>query len=1166
MRRLACVFVLALVAVVLVPTGALAAPDHSVTVTTTGGAQTWDGAIAALGANTNYSSGAGGPCPDEPSIDGTDYCEQVLLHADIPPAFWDSNSGGVTVGIGDYTVPTSDFDLYAYQSDPSGSRGSLIDDSAAGAGAEESVTIPRASGYYLLHVVYWAVAASGYTGTAEVVTGGGGGGSELPLTEFFFHDDGDLDPGAGTFDTSFPTSTTPTVAPGSAVLGALWTGEIDAGQLTTLEVDFWQNAPVGQVLLGDVDYEVALETADGIRTDFPFFTEPAPATLEPTRVIHVFTPEDPGSPLPLQLPGGEATIEITGHFIDTQAVTEIYYDSTDFPSGFSANVPRPVTRAPFPPDVDDPPGLQESLASDPSLGFTSRSEMHIAQNPLDPDMLIAGSKFYNKDPDALAEYEFKIGTYVSFDGGVTWEDLGQLAVCPIEEAPPESWPHNTCYPEDDPNAEGPEEGGTDLGEEYITSDPWVQFDDEGDASIMVLDHPPFDGTGEGNGWGMTLHRWESVSPEDMETGDTWSDRIPINFYEDELSQELFLDDKNTFAVNNAGVDGDGATGIMIACWGQTIEPLIKQQIVCERSTDGGRSWPEAPLPISDAQHLVIGVDVVADTRDPQTFYATWGQYATGGGAGDIGGSLTPETLEFAVTTDGGQTWVHRPVPIRTFTGIPRQFPGQSFRNLTIPIMAVGPEGDLSITYAEYLRAPVPEDDEDGMQADIMLVRSTDGGLTWGDPINLTADTGPGTNPNADQFQPYVTTTEAGQLNVVYFDRRLDLRTEEHPGNYFTDVFLSRSNDGGDSWTDVRLTHDATDPELNAAVSPSGLFFGDYQGLVADDCNAIPFVNDTHLANDLVDPGPVRDPDFDDGLPDSPFQEAVSWRVPNTTAFGGTRSEPCAEPDLVVSALEGVNNQGVRQGEKVTLTATISNQGDGEAGPSSTEFVLDDSDVLGLVDTPAIPAGGSAQVSVNWDTRGVSGEHRITATADATGAVGESVETNNVGVLTVTVRGNKVENGSFEQPDDSGSGPAGWTPSETEAGRTSWSDDGSDGSKAAKITGTGGSVLLAGAPGWSSDPIEVVPGEVLELVTSVRTTGTSSPASAGLAFLGEAGQVLDTLEVLTAPLSTGGFVTLDRSVTIPAGVVEVRVILSGFAPTDTSTSGTVIFDDVGLFPG
>jgi hypothetical protein len=900
----------ALLPVVALPAVAQAAPDHTITLTDESGPQSWEGA-AATGANQDYDENTGEPCDETES----GYCEQALLHVDT--------AAPVAIEVSLDNDPINDFDLYIYDSDADATRGELRDQSANPQTLLEAVQIGNAQGYFLVQVVYFQTIESGYSATAEITgpgTGGGGSAEPLPETQFFFH--GDLPVNQiddATFDTDPPTGGTPDIVPGSAVLGGFWTGEIDEGGIETLEVDFWQKAPVGELLLGEVNYEVVLEAEDQTY-EFPFFTESVDARNIPERVIHTFTEEDPGTPLPIDLPGGPVTIQIVGHFIDSEAVTVILYDSTGFPSGFSINVPPPITRAPFPPDVDEPPGLQEVLASDPSQGWTSRSEMHVAQSPTDPNLLVAGSKFYNRDPDALAEYEFKNGSYVSFDGAQSWADLGQVATCPADQAPPESWPNNTCYPEDDPDADGLDPGDQntgrpagDYGEEYITSDPWVQLDDEGNAYFMALDHPPFGGNPEGNGWGMTLHKWESVSPEDVAGGDTWSDRIPINTYPDSLRRDTlgFLDDKNTFTVNNAGPDGDGETGIMIACWGQSIGALVKQQIVCERSTDGGESWPEEPRPISDVQQLVIGIHVVADTQDPETFYATWLQYATGGAAGDIGGALTPETLEFAVTQDGGQTWVHRPLPVSLVTGIPRQFPGQEFRNLSIPIMAVGPEGEIYITWANYGAATDPDNDEDGMEADILLVKSTNGGMTWSSPTRVNVpDESP--NPNADQFQPYVAVTESGQVNLIYFDRRLDPKTEEHPGNYFTDVFLARSNDGGATFTEHRLTHDATDPEFNAPVSTSGLFFGDYQGLVVDECNAIPFVNDTHLANDeFLDPAAEeRDPDFDDGLPSSPYQEAVSWRVPNTTEFGGPGEElpeGCVPPPPPLCPdLEGVS--------------------------------------------------------------------------------------------------------------------------------------------------------------------------------------------------------------------------------------------------------------------
>jgi hypothetical protein len=161
-----------------------------------------------------------------------------------------------------------------------------------------------------------------------------------------------------------------------------------------------------------------------------------------------------------------------------------------------------------------------------------------------------------------------------------------------------------------------------------------------------------------------------------------------------------------------------------------------------------------------------------------------------------------------------------------------------------------------------------------MHADIKLMRSLDGGLTWSPPRRVNQDV-----TNADQFQQYIRVTEKGQLNVFFFDRRHD------PDNFFIDNFLARSNDGGATWRETRLSHDMWDPSINPPISGSGEFIGDYQGLVADDCFAVPFVNDTHLAND-----PDRDPAFDRRLPSSPFQEAIVYRVPNREQFGGDRSD------------------------------------------------------------------------------------------------------------------------------------------------------------------------------------------------------------------------------------------------------------------------------------
>jgi hypothetical protein len=93
--------------------------------------------------------------------------------------------------------------------------------------------------------------------------------------------------------------------------------------------------------------------------------------------------------------------------------------------------------------------------------------------------------------------------------------------------------------------------------------------------------------------------------------------------------------------------------------------------------------------------------------------------------------------------------------------------------------------------------------------------------------------------------------------------------------------------------------------------------------------------------------------------------------------------------------------------KVTLTATVVNAGGANAPSSVTRFVADGVTVLGVVETPPIPSGGSTSVSIDWRTAGVQGAHAIEAVADAAQQVAESDETNNARSVTLEVQGNQT---------------------------------------------------------------------------------------------------------------------------------------------------------------
>ena len=728
---------------------AQAAPDRTVTPAPNTPSE-WDGP-SQTALNQNYDQDNGGPCGKTQS----DYCDITLVNAGVrDDTYYQTHQASLTIDVGSFNPPTQDFDLYVYESDASGNRGKFVDSSGNPAGLDESVTIPKPNGYYLVIVPYF-------------------------VTNGSYH--------------------------------------------------------------------------------------------------------------------GKATLTET-------------------------STPKPSL-----PDINNPPGVPDSIASNPALGFTSHSEPHIAQSPTNPNILIAGSKMYNKDRDALKEYEFKIGTYVSFDRGRTWSDLGQMNLCPnASDAPPASWPDNTCYPADNPNVggNGPEDakdnrGHTDYAEEYITSDIWMQFDDEGNAYAMVLDSPPF---ADENGWGMSFHKWVTPTPQDVASGNTWGKKVVINNYPQEkgntgkaadgtTNQDNgsnpagFLDDKNTFAIDNTGQDGDGKTGTILACWGQNISAAVKQQTVCEASRDGGKSFPDSPKPVSGEQQLVLGVDAVADPTQPDTFYVIWKGYTTAvaggivfptvgqGGEDDLGTGLGshPSQIYMSKTTDGGQTYTPAR-PIATFDDLASPLPGSNFRTGAIPIATVGPNGDVYVVYDAYNDAPDPAHDADGKTADVELIKSGDGGTTFSSPVVVNQD-----KSNADQFQGHVAVSPAGQVNVSYFDRRND------PANYYIDEYLSRSTDGGKTFADTRLSHDMFDAGINAPISTSGEFFGDYQGLVADRCQALAFYQDTHLAND-----PARDPSFDQGAPRSPYQQVFAYRA---DVAGRSSNPSCATPPKPDQGAPFVNPAG-----------------------------------------------------------------------------------------------------------------------------------------------------------------------------------------------------------------------------------------------------------------
>ncbi len=105
-------------------------------------------------------------------------------------------------------------------------------------------------------------------------------------------------------------------------------------------------------------------------------------------------------------------------------------------------------------------------------------------------------------------------------------------------------------------------------------------------------------------------------------------------------------------------------------------------------------------------------------------------------------------------------------------------------------------------------------------ADVMFIRSTDGGQTWSSPTRVNDD------PSTSAFQWFGTMSVApnGRIDVVWLDTRND------PGGYDSELYYSFSEDGGLTWAANQALSPAFDPHIGW---PQQTKMGDYFHMISD---------------------------------------------------------------------------------------------------------------------------------------------------------------------------------------------------------------------------------------------------------------------------------------------------------------------------------------------
>jgi hypothetical protein len=308
--------------------------------------------------------------------------------------------------------------------------------------------------------------------------------------------------------------------------------------------------------------------------------------------------------------------------------------------------------------------------------------------------------------------------------------------------------------------------------------------------------PVLDSDSSGNFYFQSLQETFDVDVfKSTDGGATWGSPVPS-----------FGGDKNWMAIDKSGGIGDGH---VYGIW-QRFGDSCCGQNTFTRSTDGAASF-ETPLAVPfrptfgtmavgpDGEVYATGIDgtvfqnfnqfVIAKTDDAQDALTTpsfTGAQVEMGGSMGFGGGPNPDGLlgEANVAVDPG------PGPTRG----------------TVYILAsVNPPG--------------------GDPLDVHLIRSSDGGASWSDPIRVNDDP---TNNGAYQWLAAHSVAPNGRIDAVWYDTRNSGQTN------ISELFYAYSYDGGDSWRG----NIPVSPAFDSFVGwPNQNKMGDYTTMISDESGA-----------------------------------------------------------------------------------------------------------------------------------------------------------------------------------------------------------------------------------------------------------------------------------------------------------------------------------------
>ncbi len=293
-------------------------------------------------------------------------------------------------------------------------------------------------------------------------------------------------------------------------------------------------------------------------------------------------------------------------------------------------------------------------------------------------------------------------------------------------------------------------------------------------------------------------------------GQTWSNAYTISSDQPEDKGSSAMDDHPSSPYY----------GRMYTAWVRLVVPY---PVSFSSSTDAGTSWAPVSV-VNPGPPARCSGGAIATGIDGKV-YVCWSGVTSAA-------PFTEDFAGFAFSTDGGGTWT---VTQNAFdmNGINGTLPSKSnIRVNGLPDIAVDDsqglrQGWLYIVTTERNLAPA------GSDPDIILHRSTDGGLSWSQGIRVNQDS---LNNGKTQYFPAIEIDDNGGINIVYYDDRLTTADSAY-------VMLSRSVDGGTTWSEHLVSDHRFKPK--PIIGGSSNYQGDHIALASAGTRLYPFWMDDY---------------------------------------------------------------------------------------------------------------------------------------------------------------------------------------------------------------------------------------------------------------------------------------------------------------------------------